>query len=91
MQAIQGAEDEGHATSDPGEMQSRTGNECYTPDEEPESSRNSFSDEASGLDAMLSEIQEAQRSLKKSLEILKINYQRDHMVILEAVEEDDPR
>ncbi|XP_037831271.1 transmembrane and coiled-coil domains protein 1-like isoform X2 [Kryptolebias marmoratus] len=96
MHAIQEDEDdEGSSTSDPGEMQSGTENDCVTPAEELVGSRdNDSDDQASGFDEMFDEIQgiqEVQGHLKKSLEILKINHQRDHMVILGALQEDKLR
>ncbi|XP_013861856.1 transmembrane and coiled-coil domains protein 1 [Austrofundulus limnaeus] len=48
------------------------------------------SPEASGFDE-IQQIQEAQDRLQRSLEVLKINHQRDHMMVLELLEEDKLR
>lgn len=71
-------------------MQASPETSCCTPAEQRRSSRDRFNTEASRFDVAFGEIQqiqETQEQLKKSLEILKINHQRDSMVILYALEE----
>lgn len=80
--------------SDPEEMQASPETNPCTPDEESVSSRDSSNDEASGFDVPSDEIQQIQKTqdhLKKSLEILKTNYQREYTVIMEVLDEDKLR